>query len=94
MKKYKLREFKAVQWLGNNLNEVQELLQDDPDSAAWVEEREACGSKFNICFVASNDYIENCCHELELWPYDYVVSWGDHYKRFNHKFFQEMFEEI
>lgn len=91
---YKLRKFKAIQWLGDNLDEVRALVHGDPDSACWVETKEIYGDKINVLHVSTNDYCENCCHELVLYPEDYLVSWGDHYKKFNYRFFPEMFELV
>ena len=88
---YALRPFEAVRWKGDNLDEVRSLMECDPDSAAWTEQRAAEDQSVTVCCFDTNDYMEDEDHSGELWPDDYIVRWGNYYRRFNHKFFEIMF---
>lgn len=90
---YQLRPFRAVIWTGDNIDEVDKLLRD-PDTGYEIVEKEyenGFGSCPNVIVGGTNDYLEPGPHYFECWPGDYLVSWGDYYRVFNHRFFREMF---
>lgn len=89
---YQLRPFRAVKWTGDNIDEIDKLLRDvDTGYEITTKESEYGCVCDKVIVGGTNDYLEGCNHGFECWPGQFLVSWGDHFKVFNYRFFEEMF---
>lgn len=86
-KDYRAKPFRALQWTGDNLGDMETMLSEDPDTGCGVRIESAWGHEVRVLWVRANNYVE-------AWPGDYLISWGDHFKSVNRRFFNEFFEEV
>lgn len=92
-KEYRLKPFKAIQWNGDNLDEVRSMVcVDRKKSACWIEAPNALCVEVDI-YDRETSLPTGVYSTTRVYPGDYLVFREDRVKSIPARYFNEFFEE-